>query len=669
MSIQLSISLLASDRRETLKKCLDSITPLLQEIPSELIVVFTGQDPEVKKLAGEYTDQVVPFTWCDDFSAARNAGLEKAKGEWFMFLDDDEWFEDVEEISAFFKSGEYRKYHSAEYIQRNYMDFMGIEYTDFSTLRMTRRTEETRFIYTIHEKLFPLEKPVKYFKAFVHHYGYVKKKEKNKIERNVPLLLKELKKSPKDRNLYMQIAQEYGVARDYKKAEEYCRTGLEIVRADWKNGRIENWLLAYYPIYIFYQKEWERVLQETEHILHEDSPTEMVQGYLYYLRGGAAEKLKEYALCLESVRAFYKIAEYLGSHSEICAEQAVGELSYDIIEKSKVEVYSCGLYAAHKLCDKAAVQEILRWIFVEREKTEKNDFYAVVDEWKRRNRDEEEKILEYFQDLESENVYVTLQKALYAELKADKRSAEKGFQTCVSQKNPYLRYQLAYMGIRGGFDLSALIEQIDLQVWTEYAKEMVKDVENEEQEAFFEKAKKVLVVYPLYDAVMERFFLEKKLHLGMLDGEEICKVAEQYAKNVVGYYRSLYKEELFREKMWFCLPVECRFAMLLVDALESVKQRDFKGYMEYTRQAVHVCPDMSHVLKRLTGYVQKQIDAPPAAENPEFAVLGMQVKESLRQMIGKKQYREAMAIIGQLENLLPGDLEVLRMKQQILREE
>lgn len=102
MNIQLTISLLASDRMNTLKRCLDSITPFLRELNSELIIVATGQDPAVLALAGQYTSDIIPFTWCNDFSKARNAGLKKASGEWFLFLDDDEWFEDVSEIIDFF---------------------------------------------------------------------------------------------------------------------------------------------------------------------------------------------------------------------------------------------------------------------------------------------------------------------------------------------------------------------------------------------------------------------------------------------------------------------------------------------------------------------------------------------------------------------------------------
>ena len=45
------------------------------QVPSELIVVTTGTDVRIREIVSGYTDQIVPFTWCDDFSAARNAGM------------------------------------------------------------------------------------------------------------------------------------------------------------------------------------------------------------------------------------------------------------------------------------------------------------------------------------------------------------------------------------------------------------------------------------------------------------------------------------------------------------------------------------------------------------------------------------------------------------------
>ena len=149
MNIQLSISLLVSDRMETLGKCLASLKPLLRELDSELIAVFTGKNEETLKLLQQYTSQIIPFTWCDDFSKARNTGLKEARGEWFLYLDDDEWFDDTAEIVHFFKSGEYQNYQCAFYVERNYLDLEGKRYSDADVGRMCRLTPETKLDNTL----------------------------------------------------------------------------------------------------------------------------------------------------------------------------------------------------------------------------------------------------------------------------------------------------------------------------------------------------------------------------------------------------------------------------------------------------------------------------------------------------------------------------------------
>ena len=96
--ILLTISILISNRPDTVRKCLDSVQPLLKAVPSELILTDTGCGEQVRSIIEEYTNHIIQFKWCNDFSKARNVGLKQAKGKWFMFLDDDEWFEDTTEI-------------------------------------------------------------------------------------------------------------------------------------------------------------------------------------------------------------------------------------------------------------------------------------------------------------------------------------------------------------------------------------------------------------------------------------------------------------------------------------------------------------------------------------------------------------------------------------------
>ena len=52
----------------------------------------------------------------------------------------------------------------------------------------------------------------------------------------------------------------------------------------------------------------------------------------------------------------------------------------------------------------------------------------------------------------------------------------------------------------------------------------------------------------------------------------------------------------------------------------------------------------------------------------EFQLLARQMKEVLRTQIDHGQYTEALPIILQLSPLLPEDLELLRMRQAVLRE-
>ena len=56
------------------------------------------------------------------------------------------------------------------------------------------------------------------------------------------------------------------------------------------------------------------------------------------------------------------------------------------------------------------------------------------------------------------------------------------------------------------------------------------------------------------------------------------------------------------------------------------------------------------------------------AVSEEFAALGRQVKQVLYGLMENKQWQEAYGVVNQLAALLPEDLEVLKLKQEILRQ-
>ena len=167
----LTVGMIVKNEEKYLERCLTAIKPILEKVDSELIITDTGSSDGTVGTAKRFTDKILYFDWINDFSAARNTGIEKARGEWFMSLDADEIFRSCDEIVDFFVSGEYRHYNSASFIVRNITDENG-DYSDTAVPRLTRLSKETRFVGAVHETLSTFGLPVKFLGSIADHYGY-----------------------------------------------------------------------------------------------------------------------------------------------------------------------------------------------------------------------------------------------------------------------------------------------------------------------------------------------------------------------------------------------------------------------------------------------------------------------------------------------------------------
>ena len=76
---------------------------------------------------------------------------------------------------------------------------------------------------------------------------------------------------------------------------------------------------------------------------------------------------------------------------------------------------------------------------------------------------------------------------------------------------------------------------------------------------------------------------------------------------------------------------------------------------------------MSDVVKKLSVYLDEKLQPTQQPVSEEFQVLGRQVKQVLYGLIENKQWEESYEVVNQLAALLPDDLEVLKLKQEILR--
>lgn len=671
MNLQLTISMLVSDRMETLGKCFASLKPLLRELDSELIVVFTGKSEEALNLVRQYTSHIIPFTWCNDFSEARNAGLKEGKGEWFLYLDDDEWFEDTEEIIQFFKSGEYRNYGSAFYVQHNYLDLEGKRYSDGDVGRMCRLTPETRFVFPVHENLIPFEEPQKKFTAFVHHFGYARKenfKQKDtKTSRNLPLLLEMYEQDPDSPQCCMQIAQEYRSVGEFDSAAEYCRRGLALARKEERIYNYELWLQVNLPLLISYTGDLSLALEEGERILKHPRTLEAGALHLSVTLVSVCRRLQEHRKGLKYVRLYHEKLTYLQKHSEKAMRQRSAGLTLDMAADEMVPVYMDGLFFAAAVDDFETARRILSWIPWEDQESVLLH-YPRLEEWKRVYSAKYPEILKAFNRLLMDNPYVRIQKVLYAENQKRFSEAEKLWGECAGECPPGFQWELIEIAVRNHFSLDPLLEKMSPEAWNEYSETVIERKEWGEMQELYGKIMPLLDARPFYKKKLEQCFLEKQLTGQMMEPSKLIELLYQYCTSVCSESEMLYRDEALADPVAYALPTRYRFAVILKTALQLIEEKRMEDAFPVLADAVRVYPQMSAAVSRLLRNLEEQMMDSQQSVSEEFAILGAQVKQVLCGLIDGRQWEEAYSVATQLLSLLPDDLEVLRMKQEILNQ-
>ncbi|CAA7600323.1 Glycosyltransferase 2-like [Acididesulfobacillus acetoxydans] len=233
MEKRISLCMVVKDEAKYLGRCLRSVQGSVHEV----IVVDTGSTDATREIAEAFGARVKSFAWNDDFSAARNASLEEATGDWILFLDADEELSPAgnQVLQRLTAGAEPEGYEGCFVKIVNHLGSEGQSETcPDLVFRLFRRRPDYRFRGAIHEQIADVileRNPRAKFKVAegieIAHYGYLDErvKEKDKKKRNLVLIERELRRAGDDRLLRYH----YGV--ELFRAERYAEAAQELTQA------------------------------------------------------------------------------------------------------------------------------------------------------------------------------------------------------------------------------------------------------------------------------------------------------------------------------------------------------------------------------------------------------------------------------------------------------
>ncbi|MDE7031538.1 MAG: glycosyltransferase [Lachnospiraceae bacterium] len=238
--IPVSVCMIAKNEERYIEQCLRK----LMRYNMEIVVVDTGSMDRTKELAARYTDKLFDFTWCDDFSAARNYAVSKASNNWVLILDCDELVQEIDVAKLRTCMQKYPKNVGVVEIRNVYTTREDGNLTESIQIDEVPRFYNRNYYayrFRIHEQITPRKQDdydemvleTFHLPVIVKHYGYDIPREEmmKKQERNLKLLLNSLGETKgMDDYVYFQIGQSYSVLEEYERAIEAYDMCLEVNR-------------------------------------------------------------------------------------------------------------------------------------------------------------------------------------------------------------------------------------------------------------------------------------------------------------------------------------------------------------------------------------------------------------------------------------------------------
>ncbi len=695
-----TISMLVSNRIDTVKKCFESFRPLLEQIPSEFIAVDTVGDENSDgsiDVARRYADKIVHFEWCDDFAKARNAGLKEARGKWLIYLDDDEWFDDAGPLIDFFSKPElYENYDRVSMMEHSYNSATQIDYESSGFSRITVLTPEAKFVNPVHELLKGIVYRNEYDLkgTFVHHVGYIGKLSDKKTDRNRKIMDAELEKHPD--NLHLWLQQIAGVGSDADETLELSEKAVFELRrlglSDWKN---QDWI----EIFLYRMKSYARLrmwdeLDENvdEFLKHVKNPffrglaaifelsrnlddigiektSDWIHIYFdavkYYVNRDEKEVSYFFSSDIINKANVYKIATM---YFNLCLKES--QDSYDDIKKMILDVpwHICSQKRSDVLAfslrqsineeDKETVK-FLCDAFMHDESMSK-EFFKQLDRVDIGI--ESETAQEKFDQL-IESIDVSSD-SLWIKQHARKKVSEDELEQSLSDETTfaYPNEDLVRICVKNGIPPQKYVEGVSFEEVEESVGAIVAKEENHLDRIPLFAAE----IENVWQSSVQRNYLlaslrKRYIFQGTMVLNKVLDESEKYCRNMIEYAKGIYLPELCDSESEL-LPKEIRFAGLFGKALKLKKSGKLRGCLAYLQQALDVFNESETLIRRIIQSVELD-QRKQAKVNDEMIKLGNQVKSQIVALISQGQNEVAASLLNELKQITPSDPDLATLEK------
>ncbi len=293
--MKISACMIARNEEKNIAKCIGSY----KNIVDQIIVVDTGSTDNTVEIARSLGAKVYYFEWQNDFAQAKNYALSKATGDWIIFLDADEYFDESKSPDIPRLIRKYGKGNNEIIACKmfNIDEKTGENLADFVQTRIFKNTGEIYYVSSIHERLSSKKKSIKAVyveenELVIYHTGYSGDRIISKAERNLEMLLKEIEKPQVDATMYHFLSDTYLTLKQYENSIYYAKKFLASkINMEGLNSKVYQNLITAMTDSGY---EWKEIYEVIEEAIQEFPNHPMFQMYL--ARGHLFNKRYEEAL-------------------------------------------------------------------------------------------------------------------------------------------------------------------------------------------------------------------------------------------------------------------------------------------------------------------------------------------------------------------------------------